>query len=1347
MNQNFRPEPHSDRDRSDSPLNNYNDNIQKAAPGIYTQSHSLKETLEPGDLQLENAPSNSRNQKLKTLFPARITATLVGAMVMLPVLAVGTATYYFGSQAIKKQAILLKRTSITDLAEAELREEKQLLAMLLIGTGSTALLAGAIAALWVKRTSRPDSAFVNTANQSLVKPNQEEEKSSEAKFLDYLSQPFEPTNILAVAVKEAQKALKCDRVVVYSLNQENYSEIIAESVSSGWTQALGLTIKDPCFEAKYIEKYRDGRIKALNNIYEANVTPCHLEQLEKLEVKANLVTPILHKEQLFGLLVAHHCATSHVWQPEEIDLLTRLSQKVGFALDNTKLLDDSQLLIKQTEAEVQWLEFLTDATRNIRQSFQQEDVLNVAVEEVQQILQCERVVVYSLDSKSQGVVVAESVSPGWTRALGSTIKDPCFETRYLEQYQDGRVRALNNIYEAEMTSCYLEQLEKLEVKANLVTPILNEGKLFGLLVAHQCSSPRAWQQQEIHWVTQIATQVGFALDNAKLLAESTQIKEQTAKEAQWTEYFTDATRHIRQSLKQEDILKVTVEEVRLVLDCQRVVVYSLNQEKYGVVIAESVAPAWTRALGITIKDPCFESKYLEKYENGRVRALDNIHEAGMTSCYIEQLEKLEVKANLVTPIINEGKLFGLLVAHQCSSPRTWQQYEIRWVTQIATQVGFALDNAKRLASSTALQQQADSGNQWTKALQECIQYLRGYHRQSDILTMSVEEARLVLNCERVVVYGLNRDSYGKVIAESVAPGWTRAIGITIKDPCFETRYLEKYQNGRVRALDNIYEAGLNLCYIEQLEKLEVKANLVTPIIVENQIFGLLVAHHCEQPHKWQPQEIDFLSQLATQGGLALERAELITQREQLEKQTETETQWTQFFTQAVQHIRQSLKHKDILNISVEEVRRALKCERVVVYSLNQEKYGEIIAESVARGWTRALGQIIKDPCFEARYLEKYRDGRVRALDNIYASGMTSCYLEQLEKLEVKANLVTPIINEGKLFGLLVAHQCSAPRQWQQYEIRWVTQIATQVGFALDNAKLLHELEQSSLTTNKISAQQKQQTEVFTQQVSEILRSGTTTSQTLSQEALQQSETVMDVLHQFQEMSDSVRGQVGNLQQVKSQEQQEPLKIQHLQETLNQAVDNITAIQDSVNDAALKIMQLSKSSPKLLEVVNLIQDLGKRLAQESMNLTIAISRTESMPQLSVAELTKTVLSPMQQLYEASAQINPLLLNIERETRDAVTALDSSQLKLTKGTDALKDVQQKLSQINLDSVNRSLLVDKIVRASENQLQVSASVRQSVQEIGNLAHQISNNSFVMVESFNRLAALTQPYQPSQG
>ena len=712
MKPNSRPESNSDKQRADSSRNSNQDNSPKALPSIFPQSHSPEQTSVPrADNSLnfgeqeeslntgnEGAKRKSYpNQQLKYRFQARIMAALTGAAVMLPVLAVGTATYYFGSRVISRQEILLKRSELPALAEAELTQERQLLAMLLIGTGTTALLAGTLAALWVKRANSSNSAALATiTRQSPDESEREEEPSSGENLLDYLSQPLEPAKILALAVEEAQKALKCDRVVVYSLNRDKYGEVIAESLSLGWTEALGITIQDPCFEARYLDKYRDGRVKALNNIYEADVTPCYLEQLEKLEVKANLVTPIPEREQLFGLLVAHHCATAHVWQPEEIDFLTGLAQKLGSALDKTKLLDDSKLLVKQTEEEVEWLAFLTDATRHIRQSLQPEDILNVAVEEVRRIIRCERVVVYSLDSESRGVVVAESVSPGWTRALGITIKDPCFEARYLEKYQEGRVSALDNIYESGMTSCYLEQLKKLEVKANLVTPIIIEGQIFGLLVAHQCSHPRAWQQLEIHWVTQVATQVGLGLERARLLAKSTQMQAQAETEAQWTQFFTDATRHIRQSLNQKDVLNVTVEEVRRVLNCQRVVVYSLNRERYGVVVAESVAPGWTRALGITIKDPCFEARYLDKYRDGRVRALDNIYEAGMTACYIEQLEKLEVKANLVTPILNEGKLFGLLVAHQCSSPRVWQQYEIRWLTQIATQVGLALDNAKLL---------------------------------------------------------------------------------------------------------------------------------------------------------------------------------------------------------------------------------------------------------------------------------------------------------------------------------------------------------------------------------------------------------------------------------------------------------------------------------------------------------------------------------------------------------------------------------------------------------------------------------------------------------------------------
>ncbi|MGL6340436.1 MAG: GAF domain-containing protein, partial [Waterburya sp.] len=315
------------------------------------------------------------------------------------------------------------------------------------------------------------------------------------------------------------------------------------------------------------------------------------------------------------------------------------------------------------------------------------------------------------------------------------------------------------------------------------------------------------------------------------------------------------------------------------------VVYSLNQDKYGVVIAESVAPGYPRALNKTISDPCFEARYLDKYRDGRVRAIDDIYQAGMTKCYIEQLESLEVKANLVTPILNEGKLFGLLVAHQCNQPRNWQDYEIRWVTQIATQVGFALDNALLLKKLKNDGLPTQLLNNFSLGISEDV-------NQTELLKMAVEQARKVIKLDRVIVYQFDANWNGNIVAESVVPGYPRALNSQIKDPCFAQEYAEKYRQGRTKAIANIHQANLSDCHLEQLESLSVKASIIVPILRNEQLFGLLMGHQCEQPRLWSDSEIDLFAQLALQLGFALDRVKLKTeldvaqnaQRQEAEKQ-------------------------------------------------------------------------------------------------------------------------------------------------------------------------------------------------------------------------------------------------------------------------------------------------------------------------------------------------------------------------------------------------------------------------------------------------------------------------------
>ncbi|MBH8565379.1 PAS domain-containing protein [Nostoc sp. CENA67] len=185
---------------------------------------------------------------------------------------------------------------------------------------------------------------------------------------------------------------------------------------------------------------------------------------------------------------------------------------------------------------------------------------------------------------------------------------------------------------------------------------------------------------------------------------------------------------------------------------------------------------------------------------------------------------------------------------------------------------------------------------------------------------------------------------------------------------------------------------------------------------------------------------------------------LTTQIKLLEQQ-DTQVKGSHLFTQITLQIRRSLQLDDVLNTTVHEIRQALKADRVVIYRFNADWSGTIIAESVGAGWIKTLGKIVNDP-FRENYIEMYKNGRVRATNNIHKAGFTDCHKKILEGFQIKANLIAPLITNNQLVGLLCVHQCSQPRYWQNFEIDLLRQLAIQVSTALQQAGLLHELEQS-----------------------------------------------------------------------------------------------------------------------------------------------------------------------------------------------------------------------------------------------------------------------------------------------
>jgi signal transduction histidine kinase/DNA-binding response OmpR family regulator len=177
---------------------------------------------------------------------------------------------------------------------------------------------------------------------------------------------------------------------------------------------------------------------------------------------------------------------------------------------------------------------------------------------------------------------------------------------------------------------------------------------------------------------------------------------------------------------------------------------------------------------------------------------------------------------------------------------------------------------------------------------------------SEIMQVAVEGTRMLIDCDRTLIYRLNPDKSGVIIAESVLPEWTSAVGCRIEDNCFQgkqSHQIEKYLQGYKTMFADLESANLETCHASMLRNLQVKANLVVPIRFQDvsdtseaaSIWGLLIAHHCKKTHAWSADELALMDEVAVQMAIAIQQQELISDLKIcIEKQKETEVRLREY---------------------------------------------------------------------------------------------------------------------------------------------------------------------------------------------------------------------------------------------------------------------------------------------------------------------------------------------------------------------------------------------------------------------------------------------------------------------
>ena len=148
--------------------------------------------------------------------------------------------------------------------------------------------------------------------------------------------------------------------------------------------------------------------------------------------------------------------------------------------------------------------------------------------------------------------------------------------------------------------------------------------------------------------------------------------------------------------------------------------------------------------------------------------------------------------------------------------------------------------------------------------------------------------------------------------------------------------------------------------------------------------------------------------------------------------------------QVVNRLSQRLQRDRLVQETTDALRKSLAVNRVVLYYFYRQWEGQVTFESLSSPGYSILGSTGPDECFNGDYAAMYLEGRVRAIADIEAADIHECHREFLRNIDVRANLVVPVLVAGDLWGLLVAHHCENTRQWSAGEVSQMLEAAEQL---------------------------------------------------------------------------------------------------------------------------------------------------------------------------------------------------------------------------------------------------------------------------------------------------------------
>lgn len=501
---------------------------------------------------------------------------------------------------------------------------------------------------------------------------------------------------------------------------------------------------------------------------------------------------------------------------------------------------------------------------------------------------------------------------------------------------------------------------------------------------------------------------------------------------------------------------------------------------------------------------------------------------------------------------------------------------------------------------------------------------------------------------------------------------------------------------------------------------------------------------------------------------------------------------TRMLSEITVRMRRSLNPIQILQTAIDETQTFLKVDRVLVYELKSRTVnGTVIAEAIKSENLSVIHKMTESPLGLDKF-EQYNSQTVWIVKNADKE-IDDRYRQQLAKLNIKAEIAVPLKQENQIIGLICAQNCEEERDWQFSEINFLIQICAQVGFALDQAKLLQENQfalqaaedrKSSLQQQIIQLLGEIQTvsagdltvratvtandlgtvadffnavvenlrdlvlkvKQTSAQVSDYLNHNENEVKHLAVQARQQAQETLRTLNSVEQMTLAMQAVADRAQQAAIVAQNAANAAKSGETVMDSTVSSIYTLRATVEDATRKVKELGDSSQQIGRVISLINDLATQTDLLAINASIEATRAGEhgrgfgIVATEIGELASRSTT-------ATREIAALIQTIQEQVTEVVEAMNRGATQVVESAHSARNAKQSLIHVVQVSGQMDGLVNSIAGATLSQTQSFQSLTDLIKEVAEVSTLTSNSSERVSKALRETVTVAEELQSSVG